>query len=77
MNMQDSQIYDPAQLVRDVVGVLQEHGLIIAFPDGRQAPASAAAAVLLRSLGITPGVDAEAFYSSNTDRIWGENQDVS
>lgn len=76
MTTQSKPIYDPAQLVRDVVDLLQERGLTISFPDGRQAPASTAAAVLLRSLGIRPAIDAETFYSRSTEQIWGENQDV-
>jgi len=70
------QSYDPSQLVRQVWDLLQEQGLQPSFPEGRQAPASTAASVLLRSLGIVPGVDAETHYKRSTERIWGENQDV-
>jgi len=70
------QSYDPAQLVSEVTDLLRKHGLAPAFPDGNSVTASTGASMLLRGLGIFPGIDAAAAYARNTDLIWGENQDI-
>jgi hypothetical protein len=71
------QTYDPFQLVTEVSDLLRKHGLAPAFPDGSAVTASTGASMLLRGLGVFPGIDAVAAYSRNTDLIWGESQDVA
>jgi hypothetical protein len=70
------QTYDPIQLVDEVSDLLRKRGLSPAFPDGRSTDASTGASMLLRGLGVFPGIDPVAAYARNTDLIWGENQDV-
>ena len=70
------QSYDPMKLVSEVEDLLLKHGLRPALLDGSSKTASIGASMLLRGLGVSPGIDAVAHYARSTDLIWGENQDV-
>jgi hypothetical protein len=78
MEAQDTpfQSYDPMKLVVEVQDLLRSHGLRPAFPDGSSRLADTGASMLLRGLGVTPGIDAVAHYTRSTEQIWDENQDV-
>jgi hypothetical protein len=64
------QIYDPDQLARDVEKLLTARGL---QPVRVGEPkAVVAAGMLLRALGIMPGIDGAVAAARSADKIWTE-----
>jgi hypothetical protein len=69
------QCYDPDKLIRAVQEHLQQQGLEPELQAGQRKDASIAAAMLLRTLGITPAVDGVDALKRSMDKPWVENDD--
>jgi hypothetical protein len=68
------QVYDPYQFLDELVELLRERGLDPQPDDHGRALGSAGA--LLRSLGITPAIDAVEAYRQTLDRgSWSDADD--
>jgi hypothetical protein len=68
------QYFDPTHLVREVRELLHAHGLDTDRP-GDERLASTGASMLLRALGITPGIDAVDALARAMDKPWVEADD--
>lgn len=74
--MTTRQIYDPHTLVRQVIELLRAHGLDPDLSPGYLGEATAGAGRLLRSVGITPGLDSLEAMIRSSERVHGESTDV-
>uniref|UniRef100_UPI003F496C5B hypothetical protein n=1 Tax=Streptosporangium sp. CA-256172 TaxID=3240076 RepID=UPI003F496C5B len=69
--MAETEYYDAARLVSEVQELLRARGL---NPDatGRAGKAQAGAGMLLRALGITPGMDMVDALARSVDKPWAD-----